>query len=161
MVVVLVIQISYGGLVAGLKAGHASSTWPLMFGRLIPPGLLSYVEPWWKNLVEVPVTVHYVHRWFAFVVLTAVLLVYWVARKKGFYTAVRSGILTMLGLVCLQITLGVSVIWFRVPVWLALVHQGTAITLLLAALFLNHRIRYAPLVVEKVTAVSPARAAAD
>ena len=152
MVVILVVQISYGGLVAGLKAGHASNTWPLMFGRLIPPGLLSYVEPWWKNLLEVPVTVHYVHRWFAFVVLLAAVGVYWVARKKGFYTAVRSGVLWMLALVSIQIALGVSVIWFRVPVWLALVHQGTAIALLLAALFLNYRIRYAPLVPQPVAA---------
>lgn len=160
MAVVLVVQISYGGLVAGLKAGHASSTWPLMFGKLIPPGLLSAVEPWWKNLVEVPMTVHYVHRWFAFVVLIATLLVYWVARKKGFYTAVRSGVLSMLTLVCVQIALGVSVIWFRVPVWLALVHQGTAISLLLAALLLNHRIRYAESLPQAVAASQQVEAVA-
>lgn len=143
MVVVLLVQISYGGLVAGLKAGHASSTWPLMFGKLLPPGLLSYVEPWWKNLLEVPVTVHYFHRWFAFAVLLMALILYYVARRKDYYAAIRSGIWTMVGLVSLQIALGVGVIWFRVPVWLALVHQGVAISLLLAALFINHRIRLA------------------
>ena len=158
MVVILVVQISYGGLVAGLKAGHASNSWPLMFGRLIPPGLLSYVEPWWKNLVEAPVTVHYIHRWFAFVVLLATFGVYWVARKRGFYTAVRQGVLWMLGLVCLQIAFGVSVIWFRVPVWLALVHQGTAITLLLASLFLNHRIRYAQPLPQAIPATKSVKA---
>jgi cytochrome c oxidase assembly protein subunit 15 len=143
LVVVLLVQISYGGLVAGLKAGHASNTWPLMAGRLVPPGLLSFVEPWWRNLLEVPVTVHYVHRWFAFAVLLMALLLYFVARHKGYYAAISSGIWTMVALVCVQIALGVGVIWFFVPTWLALVHQGVAISLLLAALFINHRIRFA------------------
>ncbi|HKI53153.1 MAG TPA: COX15/CtaA family protein, partial [Anaerolineales bacterium] len=30
--VLLVVQIIYGGFTAGLKAGHVSNTWPLMFG---------------------------------------------------------------------------------------------------------------------------------
>ena len=103
-------------------------------------------------------TVHYIHRWFAFVVLLATFGVYWVARKRGFYTAVRQGVLWMLGLVCLQIAFGVSVIWFRVPVWLALVHQGTAITLLLASLFLNHRIRYAQPLPQAIPATKSVKA---
>lgn len=143
MVAVLLVQISYGGLVAGLKAGYASNTWPLMFGKLVPPGLLSFVEPWWRNLVEVPITVHYVHRWFAFAVLVMALILYYVARHKAYYTAIRLGVWTMVGLVCVQIALGVGVIWFHVPAWLALVHQGVAISLLMTALFINHRIRFA------------------
>lgn len=143
LVAVLLVQISYGGLVAGLKAGHASNTWPLMFGKLVPPGLLSIVEPWWRNLLEVPITVHYVHRWFAFVVLLMILILYFVARHKKNYAAIRSGILTMVGLVSVQIALGVSVIWFHVPVWLALVHQAVAISLLMTALFINFKIWFA------------------
>lgn len=142
MVVVLMFQISYGGLVAGLKAGHASNTWPLMFGKLIPAGLLSFVEPWWRNLVEVPTTVHYIHRWFAFAVLLMALILYYLARHKVYYPAIRIGILTMVWLVSIQIALGVAVIWFHVPTWLALVHQGVAVALLLTSLFINHRIRF-------------------
>lgn len=154
MVVVLMVQISYGGLVAGLKAGYASNTWPLMFGKLIPPGLLSFVEPWWMNLLEVPITVHYVHRWFAFAVLVMALILYYKARHKRYFDAIRSGILTMVGLVCVQIALGVGVIWFQVPAWLALVHQGVAILLLMAALFINFQIRFAKAEVGVETAVA-------
>src|SRR4026207_1533313 len=39
----LIIQITYGGMTAGLKAGHVSDTWPLMFGKLIPPNLFSSI----------------------------------------------------------------------------------------------------------------------
>ena len=46
--VILLIQISYGGMTAGLKAGHVSDTWPLMLGKLIPPNLFNS----WINLLE-------------------------------------------------------------------------------------------------------------
>lgn len=142
VVAVLILQISYGGLVAGLKAGTASSTWPLLFGKLIPPGLLSFMEPWWRNLVEAPVTVHYIHRWFAFAVLIAALVMWARTRRKEYFPAISQGIFLMIALVCVQIALGVSVIWFHVPLWLALLHQATALTLFVVSLFLNHRILY-------------------
>src|SRR5512139_2376172 len=46
--VILILQISYGGMTAGLKAGHVSDTWPLMFGKLIPPNLFNA----WINILE-------------------------------------------------------------------------------------------------------------
>jgi cytochrome c oxidase assembly protein subunit 15 len=139
---ILLLQISYGGLVAGLKAGHASNTWPLMFGKLIPPGLLSELEPWWQNLLAYPPTVHYVHRWFAFVVLGTAIWLYFLVKNRGLPSTVANGVKTMLWLTVIQITLGVSVIWFDVPVWLAIVHQGTAISLLMTTIFISHRLWY-------------------
>jgi len=73
--VVLLIQISYGGLVAGLKAGHVSNTWPLMLGQWIPKGIFGADGFNWPNLFEVPQTVVYIHRWFAFLGLILVPLV--------------------------------------------------------------------------------------
>ena len=70
--VILLIQISYGGLVAGLKAGHVSNTWPLMLGQWIPKGIFGANGFNWLNLFEVPQTVVYIHRWFAFLGLLAV-----------------------------------------------------------------------------------------
>src|SRR5690349_920921 len=65
---ILLIQIAYGGFTAGLKAGHVSDTWPLMFGKLIPPNLFSS----FINIFEAPQTIVFIHRWFAFIVLAAV-----------------------------------------------------------------------------------------
>ncbi|MCP5094212.1 MAG: heme A synthase [Chloroflexi bacterium] len=142
LIVALLIQISYGGLVAGLKAGHVSNTWPLMYGRIIPAGLLSAVEPWWRNLLESPPAVHYVHRWFAFTVLIVAIWLLDIAKKRDMETAVTKGAKVMIWLVVLQISLGVSVVWFGVPLWLALTHQATAIALFLATVYLNHRLYY-------------------
>ncbi len=139
---ILMLQISYGGLVAGLKAGHASSSWPLMFGRLIPPDLLSVLQPWWHNLLASPVAVHFVHRWFAFVVLAGAVVLYYKVKERDLPPIIAKGAATMVWLTIVQIIFGVSVIWFYVPVWLAIVHQGMAITLFLATIFLNHRLWY-------------------
>ena len=76
--ILLIIQITYGGMTAGLKAGHVSDTWPLMFGKLIPPNLFNS----WINLFEVPQTIFFVHRWFAWLGLIAMPVVYYLAKKQ-------------------------------------------------------------------------------
>lgn len=145
LIAVLVLQISYGGLVAGLKAGHASNTWPLMFGYLIPPGLFTVVEPWWRNLLEVAATVHFMHRWFAFVVLLAALVLYTYARKRGYSQVMHKSIIWLIGLIGLQITLGVLTVWLNVNIVVALLHQATALSLFILAFFINYRIVHEPL----------------
>lgn len=138
---VLTVQILYGGLVAGLKAGHASDTWPLMFGYLIPPGMLSMVQPWWRNLLEVGSVVHFTHRWFAWAVFIVSVVLYLAARGRGYSGVVQRGLAWMMALIGAQIALGVSVIWFHVPVLLALSHQFSALVLFVVTLFLIHRIQ--------------------
>ncbi len=56
-----------GAFVAGLKAGHASNTWPLMAGEIIPPGLDVY-SPWYLNLFENPLTAQFNHRLVAYAI---------------------------------------------------------------------------------------------
>jgi heme A synthase len=55
------LQIVWGAFVAGLKAGHYANTFPLMAGRLVPPGLLAY-RPAAAAFVENPLTVQWTHR---------------------------------------------------------------------------------------------------
>jgi cytochrome c oxidase assembly protein subunit 15 len=141
LMAVLVVQIAYGGLVAGLKAGHVSNTWPLMFGYLVPPGLLAIVQPWWKNLFEAATTVHFMHRWFAFVVLIAALVVWAQARRANADDATRRGAAALVGLASLQIALGIGVVWFGVPLWLALLHQANALFLFIDGIYMLHRLQ--------------------
>lgn len=138
--VLLLIQVSYGGLVAGLKAGYVSNTFPLIFGYLVPPGLLSGVEPWPLNLVSNAVTVHFLHRWFAFVVLIGSILLYYVAKKQGYARPIQQSILLIIIVTITQILLGIAVIWWHVPISLALIHQGTALFLFGIVFFLIHRV---------------------
>jgi cytochrome c oxidase assembly protein subunit 15 len=140
LLALLVAQIAYGGLMAGMKAGHISDTFPRMFGYLVPPGLFAVLQPWWANLVADPTAVHFVHRWLAFVVLIVALLLGLVYRA-GSPREIRLGGLSLGLLLSVQIVLGLSVIWLHVPLTLALLHQATAVLLFLNTLFLLHRLR--------------------
>jgi cytochrome c oxidase assembly protein subunit 15 len=120
-----------GGMVAGLRAGYAYNTFPLMNGYLIPPEVLT-LEPWWQNFLYNMATVQLVHR--AFFWLLAVLVPYTWWRHRGS----ASANLLMAAFV-LQATLGISTLLLRVPVALGAAHQGGAVLLLAAALWHAHR----------------------
>ena len=136
----VVLQIAYGGLVAGLRAGHVSDTWPLMFGRLVPVGLLSAAGSWWASLVE-PLTSHWAHRWFAFVVAASALWVYSVVRRSrpddGALRAIAGWAAAVAGA---QIALGVSVVLLGVPKWFALAHQAMGVAVFSLSLIVAHRV---------------------
>ena len=135
--ILLVIQISYGGMTAGLKAGHVSDTWPLMFGKIIPPNLFGS----WINLLEVPQTIVFIHRWFAWLGLVAVVYVFWQAKKLNYPADILNGLRWLILVVALQITLGVLTILSYVNIIVALLHQANAILLLGLAIYFIHRLR--------------------
>lgn len=141
--VLLSIQILYGGLTAGLKAGHISDTWPRMFGQLIPAGLLSGLQPWALNLVEHPPTVAFIHRWLAFAVLGMAVAVYLTARRPEVPRDAQRAVLFLACGVAAQILLGIGVVLFHVQIELALIHQILAIALLAANILTLHRLRTA------------------
>jgi len=133
----LIIQISYGGMTAGLKAGHVSDTWPLMFGRLIPPNLFNS----WINLFEVPQTIVFIHRWFAWLGFIAVPVVYYFAKKQNYPREILNGLLWLTGSVALQIMLGVLTILSYVNIVVALIHQANALILFALSVYFIHRLR--------------------
>lgn len=133
----LLLQILYGALVAGLKAGHVSDSWPKMFGAWWPAGLLTARAPWWINLVETPATVHFIHRWLGFLVLAAALWLWLRLRRDRAAAAAAypmAGLL--LALLLLQLSLGVATILSSVPLTLALGHQGNGVLVFAAAVVL-------------------------
>lgn len=139
--VILLIQISYGGLVAGLKAGHISNTWPLMFGQWIPRGIFGQDRFNWLNLLESAPTVVFIHRWFAFLGLLVVPWLYWRAKKHQVPRELLQGLLWLVFVVAIQITLGILVVLTNVSIPLASIHQAGALTLFGLAIFFLHRLR--------------------
>ena len=134
---ILLIQISYGGFTAGLKAGHVSNTWPLMLGKLIPPNLFnSFI-----NIFESPQTIVFIHRWFAWLGLIAVAFVFWVVKKQNYPQDIQNGLKWLIGFVALQITLGILTILSNVNIVIALMHQANAIALFGLAVYFIHRFR--------------------
>jgi heme a synthase len=135
--ILLIIQISYGGMTAGLKAGHVSDTWPLMFGKLIPPNLFnSFI-----NIFETPQTIVFIHRWFAFAVFIAVTALYLAVRKQSNSAEIKNGLNWLLGLVSFQILLGILTVILHVQIAIALAHQAGALSLFALMIYFIHRLR--------------------
>jgi cytochrome c oxidase assembly protein subunit 15 len=130
--IVFVMALS-GAMVAGLRAGHAYNSFPLMNGHLVPPETFS-LEPWWKNFVYNMAAVQLVHRAVFWLLLLLVPLVWWRQRARPAANA-------LLGLFVLQAALGVSTLLLLVPVPLAAAHQAGAVLVLAAALWTAHAAR--------------------
>ncbi len=141
--VLLLIQMAYGSFTAGLKAGHVSNTWPLMLGRLVPLGLLQQVEPPLLNLVGAPLTVVFIHRWLAFVVLAVAVVLYLILRRRRAGHAVADALNLLIGLAVLQVVLGISVVLSNVDIPIALLHQANAIAVFVVVVYLLNRFRAA------------------
>jgi cytochrome c oxidase assembly protein subunit 15 len=128
LTVLISVTILSGGLMAGLKAGYAFPTFPLMAGQLVPDGLFA-VDPLWRNFVDNVVMVQFQHRLLALSVLGGVIALFVVARRVS---------RLLLGAATLQVVLGISTLVFHVPIALAAAHQANAALLLGAALYANY-----------------------
>jgi heme a synthase len=139
--VVLLVQIAYGGFTSGLKAGYLSDTWPLIFGKLFPPGLLDTLRPAIANIINNPLTVVFIHRWFAFAVLIAAGVVYMMVHERKLPLDVETAINLVVSLILIQIVLGITILVTHVEIAIALLHQANAIFLFTATVYLLHRLR--------------------
>jgi len=139
--IVLLVQIVYGGFVAGLNAGLVHNTWPLMSdGQLIHDSVFIERPTLLQNLTEGQSGVQFVHRTMAYVVVALILALYFKGKKLGVDAQQKQGLNALVIIVFLQFTLGVLTLLFRVPLWLGLTHQVVAFFLLTAMTYTLHRL---------------------
>lgn len=119
-IAVLFIQLLFGAWVAGLNAGQVASDWPLMQGRIFPEGVD------WSNgaffaLTHDPFLIHFIHRWWAWVVVAALVIFARLIRRieggRPASVAIHSAFGT-------QILLGILTVLTGVAIWLAALHQA-------------------------------------
>ncbi|HEY8068379.1 MAG TPA: COX15/CtaA family protein [Burkholderiales bacterium] len=119
-----------GGFVAGLRAGHAYNTFPLMNGHLVPPETFM-LDPWWRNFLWNVATVQLVHRTIFWLLLILIPALWWQARRTPAKIAAHH----LLGMFLIQAALGISTLLLAVPIPLAAAHQAGAVLLLATALW--------------------------
>lgn len=127
-------QLLYGALTAGLDAGYAFASWPLMGDAWFPAGA-PMTDPAWRNAVDNPVVVQFVHRWFAFVAAAGLVWLAVCAWRSTPRTA-----MVVVALVALQIVLGVATLLSGVQIDLAVAHQANAALLLIATVCAAHAV---------------------
>ena len=141
VVALVYLQILSGGFVAGIRAGFAYNTFPLMNGHVIPPEIMM-IEPWWRNFFYNMATVQFDHRLLAWLLAFAVPALWWkVSRTIEVPARARLASHLLLGMLAVQIALGILTLLHVVPLHLAAAHQAGAVLLIAAALNLAHQLR--------------------
>ena len=128
---VVFIQMLLGAWVAGLNAGLASDTWPLMQGGFAPEVDWSRGVFW--AFTHDPFWLHFLHRWWAWIAVIALVLM---ARKvKPLQRRASTAIHAAFGV---QILLGIGTVMSGVELWLAVAHQGVGALLVAATAWGAH-----------------------
>ena len=146
---VIFVQLLYGALMAGNKAAAAAPTWPSINGDWIPANLFRE-RPVLANFVGNPITIHFIHRGLAYIILIAVT--YWTGRlfSSGQVRYERTKLIMPLGLVWLQVILGIVTVLASPGItanhwvffdWTALLHQLTGMLLLLSMIYALYMLR--------------------
>lgn len=136
----LLIQIIYGGFVAGLNAGLIHNHWPLMSdSQFFHESITLEKNSWLLRLTEGKSGVQFVHRTMAYIVVGFILFLYYKSKKYSLSTQQQNGLNALVLIVFLQFTLGVFTLLYSVPLWLGLIHQITAFILLATMVFTLHR----------------------
>ena len=115
---ILFIQLLLGAWVAGLNAGYVASDWPLMQGHLYPEGV-----DWSRGVLHAlaydPYLLHFLHRWWAWVVVAA--LVIFARRLRALDRRASKAIHNAFGT---QILLGIGTVMTGMNIVLAVLHQA-------------------------------------
>ena len=137
----LIIQIIYGGFVAGLNAGLIHNHWPLMSdGQFIHESVVLEKNSWLLRLTEGKSGVQFVHRTLAYAVVGLIVFLYFKSKKYTLSLQQVNGINVLVIIVFLQFTLGVITLLYSVPLWLGLSHQIMAFILLATMTYTLHRL---------------------
>lgn len=131
---ILFVQLLFGAWVAGLNAGQVANDWPAMQGRFFPDGVD------WSNgalfaLTHDPYLIHFVHRWWAWVAVAALILF---ARKVRSVPQGRPASIAVHSAFGTQILLGIFTVLSGVAIWLAALHQAVGACLVAATVWGAH-----------------------
>lgn len=130
---ILFVQILLGAWVAGLNAGLASDTWPLMQDRFVPEA--NWSQGALYALTHDPFLLHFLHRWFAWAAFAVLLWLGWRALPRE-----GNAGKAVIGLATGQVLLGIVTVVTGVSIWIAVAHQVTGALLVAATAAAAHAI---------------------
>lgn len=136
------VMVLSGGLVAGTRAGFAYNTFPLMNGALFPPEYFM-LQPWWDNLLHNMAAVQFNHRLIAWLLFFLIPAFWWAVRGARVPARARLAAHLLLGMLAVQLALGIGTLLLHVPIPLAASHQAGAMLLFGLTLWTAHALRRA------------------
>jgi len=136
--IVLFVQLLFGAYTAGLNAGYVSSTWPLMYGSLIP-STIDWSANLWALLNNDPIVIHFIHRSWAWVTVIFLIVLAWRihAQSKKASIAIHSAYSA-------QMLLGIATVLTGVNIYFAVLHQAVGALVVISTTWGVHQLgRYA------------------
>ncbi len=133
-------QVLLGALVAGIDAGRGFTDWPWMAGQFFPPEAF-VIEPAWRNFLDNPGLVQFIHRISGYLLVLAGLGV-WLLARRSVQSATRAAFNAVAGMLLAQVVLGIVTVIYAAPLSLALTHQIGAILLWVLLLRARFQCRY-------------------
>jgi len=132
---VVYVQLLYGAWVAGMRAGKVTQNWPLMSDAFLPTGV-----DWSQGLAHAfssdPYLVHFIHRWFAWVAVAALVMLAIRVKRAGVRPA-SFAIHTSFGA---QVLLGIATVMTGVNIGLAVAHQAVGALLVASVAWGAHAV---------------------
>lgn len=157
--VVLTVQIALGGWVSTNYAALACTDFPLCHGLWLPEMDFANGFTLWRHLGKTAdggylafpalTAIHWMHRLFA---IMAVAVVAWVAHKALRIPGLQKTARWLLIMLAVQFLIGVSTVFLRWPLELAVAHNGGAALLVILLTMLNYKTRLAAKVAGKSSA---------
>jgi len=141
------VMVISGGFVAGIRAGLAYNTFPLMSGRVVPAEIL-LLDPVWKNFFWNMATVQFDHRLIAWLLALVVPFLAWRVQSAGAPRRATRAAIALLAMLVVQVSLGIATLVNVVPLPLAALHQAGAVAVFSLALALAHALRAPGLPIE-------------
>jgi cytochrome c oxidase assembly protein subunit 15 len=132
----LFLQLLLGAWVAGFRAGYVSHSWPDMGGQLVPAGI-DWSHGALFAMTHDPYLLHFMHRWWAWVVVVVMVLFARQVRKAEGGRAASVAIHSTFGT---QIILGILTVLSGIAIWLAVLHQATGALLVAATVWGAHEL---------------------
>ena len=134
-----------GAYVAGLDAGRAYNTFPLMDGKVVPELYWAqFEEKGWRNFFENDAAVQFDHRALALATLASTSATLASTSKAAMRALPKRATFFLhatAGLVTAQVALGIATLLCHVPVSLGSAHQANALLVFTAAVGLTHALK--------------------
>ncbi len=145
----LILQLTYGAFMAGLKAGQSAPSWPSINGYLIPPSM-NELNPFYKNLLNNNLTIQFIHRGLAYIMLI-LSVVWWIKaaaiKNNALFNKFKNAFLII---IIAQVILGIITVLNAakptVLVLLGTAHQFTGMLTLVALISLLYLVRKRPII---------------
>ncbi|KPP91108.1 MAG: cytochrome c oxidase assembly protein subunit Cox15 [Rhodobacteraceae bacterium HLUCCA08] len=134
------LQIVLGALVAGIDAGRAFPTWPLMGDGFLPPEPFG-ITPWFVNFWENAGLVQFLHRMSGYLLL-AFGVVVWLRGRRVANRRTAFAVNAALAALLVQIVLGIVTVLYSAQWHVAITHQGVAVLLWVLILRARFLARY-------------------